>query len=65
MTTSTGDGSAADREHQASAAGEPATSATGDLEFDEAAAGAAAGSGEAPGRGTRDPDPRFEDPNDR
>jgi hypothetical protein len=43
----------------------PVTGGAGDLEFDEAWAGAGAASDARPERQQRDPDPTFEDPNDR
>jgi hypothetical protein len=44
---------------------EPVTGGGGDLEFDEAWADAASAGDTAAERQPRDPDPVFEDPNDR
>jgi hypothetical protein len=70
MSSFSDDGSAADRDRDGLPAGDASPTATGDaatgdLEFDEAWGGAAAGADAVPGRGPRDPDPSFEDPNDR
>jgi hypothetical protein len=65
MSTSTDGGSAADRDREARTAEGTPPQATGDLEFDEAWGGGAGESEPAREVGSRDPNPAFEDPNDR